>query len=128
MTCVSWNSNFADLSIAPLPGRIRTGEDQWPLFRTESSRAVMDHVRGFLAYADGHGVDSPVLCFYFHPWEFVEMPQGDIFISEGFVRPEPFIVKNCGTYALEQMDSLISALKKGGFVFKTCRQVAEETR
>jgi hypothetical protein len=119
--------NFADLSIASRDeyGRDR---DQWPLFRTESSRAVMDHVRGFLAYADGHGVGSPVLCFYFHPWEFVEMPQGDIFISEGFVRPEPFIVKNCGTYALEQMDSLISALKKGGFVFKTCRQVAEETR
>ena len=76
--------NFADLSINSSDeyGRDR---DQWPLFRTESAGAVMDHVRGFLEYADKHHGDSTVLCFYFHPWEFVEMPQGDIFIGEGNV-------------------------------------------
>jgi peptidoglycan-N-acetylglucosamine deacetylase len=119
--------NFADLSI-PSHDAYGRDRDQWPLFRTESSRAVMDHVRGFLAHAGEHGADSVVLCFYFHPWEFVEMPQGDIFIGEGFVRPEPFIVGNCGPYALEQMDSLIGALKGAGFAFKTCREIAEETR
>jgi hypothetical protein len=119
--------NFADLSIASRDeyGRDR---DQWPLFRTESADAVMGHVRGFLAYAEERRVDSPLLCFYFHPWEFVEMPQGDIFIGEGFVRPEPFIIKNCGRYALTQLENLIKALKGAGCEFETCREIAEETR
>jgi len=118
--------NFADLSITSHDefGRDR---DQWPLFRTESAAAVMDHIRGFLSYAGKNGADSVVLCFYFHPWEFVEMPEGDIFIGEGNVRPDPFIVKNCGPYALQEMDNLVGALKAEGFAFKTCAQIAEET-
>jgi hypothetical protein len=119
--------NFADLSISSHDeyGRDR---DQWPLFRTESSSAVMDHVQGFLRYAGEHRAGPVVLCFYVHPWEFVEMPQGDIFVGEGFVRPDPFITKNCGAYALQEMENLIGALKAGGFEFKTCHEVAEETR
>jgi peptidoglycan/xylan/chitin deacetylase (PgdA/CDA1 family) len=116
---------FADLSISSHDeyGRDR---DQWPVFRTESSHAVMEHVFQFLTYLSQHGLDSPTLCFYFHPWEFVKMPQGEIFVGEGFVRPEPFLIRNCGPYALEQMDALIGALKEAGFGFKTCREVAAE--
>ena len=41
--------------------------------------------------------------------------------------PLPFIVKNCGPYALQEMDNLVGALKAEGFAFKTCAQIAEET-
>jgi hypothetical protein len=41
------------------------------------------------------------------------------------VRPDPFIVKNCGPYAVEQMDSLIEMLHDRGAQFFQARQIAE---
>jgi peptidoglycan/xylan/chitin deacetylase (PgdA/CDA1 family) len=115
--------NFADLSMDSHDqyGRDR---DQWPLFRTESAESLMKHIEGFLEFTKGRLEGDPVLCFYFHPWEFVEMPQGEIYSGEGYVRPDPFIVRNCGEYALAQMDILISALKAAGGEFLTCRDLA----
>lgn len=117
--------NFADLSLESKDpyGRDR---DQWPLFRTESAAALMRHIDGFTAYCARAGV-PPFLCFYFHPWEFVEMPQGDIHFGEGSVRPDPFIVRNCGPYAAKQLDALITQLKQRGARFEqACRAAAPQ--
>jgi len=115
--------NFADL------GKVHTDPfgrdlDQWPLFRTESADALLKHIDSFVAYATEQGVESPVLCFYMHPWEFHPMPQGAIHYGEGAVLPDPFIVKNCGNYATEQLDILIKKLLGRGAAFYQTRQLA----
>lgn len=99
--------------------------DQWPLFRTESAAALLEHIDSFVAYATAKGVVAPVLCFYMHPWEFHPMPQGAIHYGEGAVLPDPFIVKNCGDYATEQLDILIKKLLAQGAKFYQTRQLAE---
>jgi len=114
--------NFADLSMesADPYGRDR---DQWPLFRTEGASAVLKHIDGFLGYCAARKA-APFLCFYFHPWEFHEMPQGEIHFGEASVRPDPFIVKNCGKYATRQFEELLAALKDRGAEFRQARQMA----
>ena len=114
--------NFADITIES-QDRHGRDRDQWPLFRTESAAALMVHVNSFAEYVRRR--DLPVvLCFYFHPWEFVEMP-ASMYIGEGTVVPDPFLVKNCGPYALEQFQVLIEVLKSQDAQFVTCRQLAE---
>ena len=54
-----------------------------------------------------------VLCFYFHPWEFVEMP-ATFHYGEGSVTPDPMMLKNCGDYALEQLAAVIDGLAERG--------------
>ena len=116
--------NFADLSIQSQDefGRDR---DQWPLFRVEGAEALMGHVRGFMGYSRARDT-KPFLCFYFHPWEFHEMPQGDIRFGEGWIRPDPFIVKNCGAYAAEQFDKLLALLSAQGARFRQARDMIKE--
>lgn len=114
--------NFADLSMQPRDPYGRD-LDQWPLFRTEGADALMKHVDNFIAYSRQRAI-APFLCFYFHPWEFHEMPQGEIHYGEGFVRPDPFLVKNCGEYAVEQLDRAIAALQRSGAEFRQARQMA----
>lgn len=84
----------------------------------------MVHVRNYLAYVAERKIENPVLCFYFHPWEFVEMPQGEIYSGEGYVRPDPFIVLNCGDYARRQFEKLLDELEKLGGQFSTCLECA----
>jgi hypothetical protein len=116
--------NFADLSMESHDpyGRDR---DQWPLFRTESAESLITHIINYLKYTKGKLEHDPVLCFYFHPWEFVEMPQGEIYSGEGYVKPYPFIVRNCGYYAIKQMEVLIYMLKNMGAEFTTCKDLAQ---
>ena len=118
--------NFADLSMDSKDPYGRD-TDQWPLFRTESADALMKHIDGYIAYCNRRNVE-PFLCFYFHPWEFHPMPQGEIHYGEGSVRPDPFIVKNCGPYAAEQLDRLLAKLLEQGAEFFQARQVAEEAK
>jgi len=115
--------NFADLS---MESRDMYGRDmdQWPLYRTEGAEAMLHHIDGFIGYARDRGV-APFLCFYFHPWEFYPMPQGDIFYSEGAVRPDPFITRNCGAHAAKQLDLLIRRLLERGAEFLEARQAAQ---
>ncbi len=115
--------NFADLSIVSKDpyGRER---DQWPKFRTESAEKLLTHVDNFLRYLDVHRIEQKVLCFYFHPWEFHPMPEGLIHFGEGSVRPDPFITKNCGDYALKQLELLIEGLKARGARFKSAVEIA----
>lgn len=96
--------------------------DQWPLFRTESAAKLMEHVKAYIGYCEQKNVE-PFLCFYFHPWEFWKMPEGLIHSGEGAVLPDPFIIKNCGEYAAEQFDIMISMLKELGAEFYQARQI-----
>ncbi len=114
--------NFADMTVDSKDpyGRDR---DQWPLFRTESAQALLEHVDNFVGYVRAKGL-RPVLCFYFHPWEFVEQPES-MHIGEGIVAPDPFIIKNCGEYALEQFAALLDGLAERGCKFMTARRLAE---
>jgi peptidoglycan/xylan/chitin deacetylase (PgdA/CDA1 family) len=118
--------NFADLSLDSKDpyGRDR---DQWPLFRTAGAAALEKHIDGFLAYCGSRDAD-PVLCFYFHPWEFWPMPEGLIHYGEGAVYPEPFLVKNCGDYAVRQLALLIEILQARGARFLTAAECALEWR
>ncbi|NOY80875.1 MAG: polysaccharide deacetylase family protein [Kiritimatiellaeota bacterium] len=116
--------NFADLSMQCRDPFGRDA-DQWPLFRTENADALLRHIDGYSTYCIDAGV-TPFLCFYFHPWEFWPMPQGEIHYGEGAVRPDPFIVKNCGPYAASQLDRLLAALIERGARFCQARQIAEE--
>ncbi len=116
--------NFADLSMVCRDPYGRDA-DQWPLFRTESAAALLKHIDGYSAFCADAGI-TPFLCFYFHPWEFWPMPQGEIHYGEGAVRPDPFIVKNCGPYAASQLDCLVAALTERGARFCQARQIAEE--
>lgn len=114
--------NFADLSMDSKDAYGRD-MDQWPLYRTEGAGAMLDHLDRFIAYARGKNV-TPFLCFYFHPWEFHPMPEGEIRSSEGAVRPDPFITKNCGDYAVEQLDLLIQGLRDRGAEFMEAQEAA----
>ena len=108
--------NFADMTIpsTDIGGRDR---DQWPKFRTESASALMVNIENMLKMYESKNLPA-VFCFYFHPWEFYKMPEGLIHFGEGAVQPDPFIIKNCGKYAIEQFDILIELLKNLDAVFK----------
>ncbi len=114
--------NFADLTIESQDqyGRDR---DQWPLFRTESAAALLVHVDNYIGFVRERGLPV-VLCFYFHPWEFLPMPES-MFLGEGTVVPDPFLIKNCGPYALEQFALMLEGLQARGAEFTTCRDLAE---
>jgi len=114
--------NFCDLTMKSTDpyGRDR---DQWPVFRTRSADALMEKVDAFLRFVEQRG-HRPVLCFYFPPWEFHEMPQGTIDFGESSVKPLPFIVKNCGRKALREFALLCAALKDRGGCFFTARELA----
>lgn len=116
--------NVADMSIESKDpyGRDR---DQWPLFRTGDEGELMRHIDGFAGYCAKSGRDV-FLCFYFHPWEFHPMPQGEIHYGEGAVHPDNFIVKNCGPVATQRFDKLIQDLLKRGAKFFQARQIAEQ--
>ena len=113
--------NFANLA---LDSKDEYGRDmdQWPLFRTESAGKLIEHVKAYIAYCEERDV-APFLCFYFHPWEFWKMPEGLIHSGEGAVLPDPFIIKNCGEYAAEQFDMMISMLKELGTEFCQAKQI-----
>jgi hypothetical protein len=115
--------NFADMTIESHDhyGRDR---DQWPLFRTEGADKLMVHIDNMLEFWNERDLPA-VLCFYMHPWEFWEMPQGLIHYGEGAVLPDPFIVKNCGDVALRELDRLITLLSERTATFSSARQLAE---
>lgn len=115
--------NFADMTIESKDeyGRDR---DQWPLFRTQGAQALMVHIDNMLKFYETKNLPA-VLCFYMHPWEFYEMPQGEIHFGEGSVRPDPFIVKNCGQRAVQELDKLILMLKERDAVFAETRDMKD---
>jgi peptidoglycan/xylan/chitin deacetylase (PgdA/CDA1 family) len=118
--------NFADLSMESRDPHGRD-LDQWPLFRTEGAAALIRHIDGYAGYCQDRKLDA-FLCFYFHPWEFHPMPEGEIHYGEGSVRPDPFIVNNCGAHALKELDGLLGMLHDRGAQFFQARDIAKEMR
>lgn len=116
--------NFCDLSMESHDPYQRD-RDQWPLFRTKSANFLMEKVNGFIEYVQTRG-KRPVLCFYFHPWEFHEMPLGPIDFGECSVEPLAFIVENCGLKAVRQFDILCDMLKERGGRFVSAKELAGE--
>ncbi|MFA5393258.1 MAG: polysaccharide deacetylase family protein [Candidatus Ratteibacteria bacterium] len=98
--------------------------DQWPVFRTEGALTLIKMVDNFVKYLPDKD-KTPVVCFYFHPWEFISLPKKFHF-GEGTVIPDPFIVKNCGQKALNELERLIAELRTNYAAdFLTCKQLAE---
>lgn len=117
--------NFCDLAMTSNDPEYQRDRDQWPLFRTKSATAVLKKMDGFIDHVASRG-QRPVVCFYFHPWEFWPMPQGFLDYGEAKVKPASFITKNCGEKAVEQFDKLCRGIiaRKGGFL--TAQEVAYE--
>lgn len=113
--------NFADMTIESSDPYHRD-RDQWPRFRTEGAASLIRHIDAFSDYVAARGLPV-VLCFYFHPWEFVSMPSR-VHYGEGAVEPDAEIVKNCGDFALEQLGLLLDLLKERGSAFLTAQQLA----
>jgi peptidoglycan/xylan/chitin deacetylase (PgdA/CDA1 family) len=115
--------NFCDL-VMESNDPYQRDRDQWPLFRTKSANYLMNKVEDFICFVQR--TSRPVLCFYLHPWEFYQMPQGSINFGECSVTPLPFIVKNCGQAAVNQFDQLCELLLERGARFITAGELAEE--
>jgi len=103
-------------------------KDQWPLYRTQSTEDFIPHIESFMSYLEKNDQSQKpiVLCFYFHPWEFWEMPEGVIHFGEGGVLPDPFLTKGCGKYCLNQVELLIDWLKSKEAEFLTAGQCASK--
>jgi len=103
-------------------------KDQWPLYRTQSTEALIPHIESFMSYLEKNDQSQKpiVLCFYFHPWEFWEMQEGVIHFGEGGVLPDPFLTKGCGKYCLNQVELLIDWLKSKEASFLTAGQCARK--
>jgi hypothetical protein len=96
------------------PG-LERDRDQWPLFRTKGAKALMLHVENYLGFVGKRGLPA-VLCFYFHPWEFVPSKKTYRY-GEAAVTPKRFITKGCGRHALREFAELIDRLKDKGALF-----------
>lgn len=116
--------NFCDLTMESNDPYERD-RDQWPLFRTKNAAALMVKVEDFIVHVQALGF-RPVLCFYFHPWEFYPMPQEAVDFGECQVKPLSFIVENCGDYAIQEFSSLCEMLCKRGARFLTAGEIARE--
>ena len=115
--------NFADMLMESHDPELERDRDQWPLFRTESAEKLMEHIDNYQIFIKEKGLPS-VLCFYFHPWEF--MPeQTTYFYGEGGVIVDDFIVKGCGEKACVEFDKLITMLKDKGARFMRMDQFAD---
>jgi len=102
--------------------------DHWPVFRTNGHQALMKMVKNFVGFVEnlkGEESQVPVLCFYFHPWEFISLPK-KFHYGEGTVVPDYFLIKNCGPKAVQELERFLKNLKQ---VYKaeflTAAQLAE---
>ncbi len=115
--------NFADMTIKS-QDPYKRDRDQWPLFRTKSGYALLEHIENFIGYMKKKNLPV-VLCFYFHPWEFIEMPEKFSY-GEGTVIPDKFLIENCGEYALKQLEVVIDKLLEKNAEFMTARAIANK--
>lgn len=113
--------NFADMTMTSMDSPLERDRDQWPLFRTEGADYLLQRVRSYLDFCDRKGINK-YLAFYIHPWEFHPMAASYNF-GEATVTPDEFITKNCGDYALEQLEVLIRALQADGVEFVMAKEL-----
>lgn len=116
--------NFADMVMKSNDPGLERDRDQWPIFRTENAEALMAKIKTHIRFLKQK--DLPiVLCFYFHPWEFIPCATRYMFGEGGSVVQE-FIVKGCGEKAKAEFSRLIGMLKDMGAQFVTAAELAEE--
>jgi Predicted xylanase/chitin deacetylase len=114
--------NFADMLMKSSDYPLERDRDQWPLFRSRGIGVLVEHINNFLTFTEQNNI-PPVLCFYFHPWEFIPMPQRFHF-GECEVIPDAFITKGCGKVAYDALGELIDCLKSIGGVFRRADELA----
>lgn len=107
--------NFADMTMKSNDPGLERDRDQWPLFRTQGADALMERVNSFIQFMRGKGLPV-VLCFYFHPWEFIPIQESYRY-GECMVTPDRFITLNCGDKAMTEFALLIDRLKDLGAEF-----------
>ncbi len=107
--------NFADMLMESADQPLERDRDQWPLFRTRGASELIRHINNFLMFVGQRNI-PPVLCFYFHPWEFVPMNKSFHF-GESTVIPDTFITEGCGEKALIELGVMIDYLKSIGSRF-----------
>ena len=115
--------NFADMAMQSRDPGMERDRDQWPLFRTKGAGALMAHVDHYLEFLRKRNLPA-VLCFYFHPWEFVPSKRTYRY-GEAAVTPKRFITKGCGRRALREFAVLLERLKDKGAVFARAADLYE---
>ena len=119
--------NFCDLKMKSKDSLYQRDRDQWPLYRIKSAKVLLKKIESFVDYVWKRNC-RPVVCFYFHPWEFYEMPQGSIDYGEASVRPLPFITRNCGEKAVTEFERLCAGIVECGGRFRTAKEIARDYR
>ncbi len=114
--------NFADMTMESKDPGLERDRDQWPLFRTKGAKYLMGRIERYLEFLKENNLPA-VLCFYFHPWEFVKCKRAYRF-GEAKVIPQRFITKNCGKRALKELALLTDMLKDVGAVFISAENYA----
>ena len=115
--------NFADMTMESKDPGLERDRDQWPLFRTQGAAKLMERIARFIDFVQGKGLPA-VLCFYFHPWEFIPCKRRYHF-GEAAVMPDRFIVQNTGDKALRELGILIDRLIDLGASFTRADRLAE---
>lgn len=114
--------NFADMVMKSKDPGLERDRDQWPLFRTKGADALMKRVEGFIRFMRSKGLPV-VLCFYFHPWEFIPIKRSYKY-GECMVTPDRFITLNCGDKAMSEFGILIDRLLDLGAEFHRADEFA----
>lgn len=113
--------NFADMTLKSKDpwGRDRA---QWPKFRTKGAKTFLASIKRVITLMHSKR-NLAVLCFYFHPWEFVPMPS-KLKTPEATVYLSEVTYKNCGDYALSEFEKLTLALQSQGATFMSMKDFA----
>ncbi|BBI36336.1 polysaccharide deacetylase family protein [Cohnella abietis] len=107
--------NFADMVMKSNDPGLERDRDQWPLFRTKGTDELMKHIDSFVRFLRERNLPV-VLCFYFHPWEFIPI-QESYHYGEARVTPDRFLTLGCGDKAMREFSLLIDRLKDMGSTF-----------
>jgi peptidoglycan/xylan/chitin deacetylase (PgdA/CDA1 family) len=110
--------NFADV-IMPSSDPHGKDRDQWPLFRTKGAATLFGKISSFNSLCSKKNLPT-VLCFYFHPWEFIEMPR-EVNVGRTRLIPDESVIMNCGKEAVEQLVLLLNMLLDDGYLFYTAK-------
>jgi len=114
--------NFADMTMESKDPGLERDRDQWPLFRTLGAAKLMQRIVRHIEFVQNQGLPV-VLCFYFHPWEFIPCKKRYHF-GEASVMPDRFIVKNTGERALRELGVLVDQLTAIGASFTRADRLA----
>jgi len=114
--------NFADMAMESTHP-LGMDRDQWPIFRTKGGEALMDHVNNFDQFVHEKALPT-ILCFYMHPWEFVQMKQ-KYYFGMATVIPDQFLTEGCGERGICGLTTIIDMLTERGASFMSARSLAK---